>query len=157
MKPRTNLQKTVVECSQKLLPLSAYQEKQAFKEVAPHMAKHNSKNEYVCLDCGHKWIGKRASTIVCPHCGQELEVDTSRRWNYSVKDYFAVVTVCSGFQVVRMFLMATYLRRGEPAQHWIGEAFQRWITPGVRISSSHAADTSCQDIVINLTIAVTYH
>ena len=93
------------------------------------MAKHNLKKEYVCLDCGHMWKGERSSTIVCPHCGRELTVDTSRTWNFSVKDYFAVITKCNGFQVVRMFLMATHLRRGEPAHYWIGEAFQRWITP----------------------------
>lgn len=129
MKPRTKLQKTVAGLAEKLPPLSAYQERQAVREVSPHMAKHNSKKEYVCLDCGHKWKGERSTTVICPHCGNELTVDTSRKWNCDIKDYFAVVTRCGGFQVVRMFLMATHLKRGEPARYWIREAFQRWITP----------------------------
>lgn len=129
MKPKTKLQKMVVECSEKLPPLSAYQEKQAINEVAPHLAKHNSKNEYVCLDCGHSWKGKRSTTIVCPHCGRELTVDTSRQSRYYVKDYFALITKRNGLQVVRMFLMSTTLCKGEKANYWIKEAFQRWIAP----------------------------
>lgn len=129
MKPRTKLQKAVVESARTLPPLSDYQRQQAIKHVASHIAKLNSKGDYVCLDCGHQWHGEKTSKIVCPGCGAKLKVDTTRRWNYCENDYFALITRCNGFQVIRMFHMTTRLRKGEKAEHYILEAFQRWITP----------------------------
>lgn len=129
MKPKTKLQKAVVKSMETLPPLSDYQRQQAIEHVAEHIAKCDSKGNYVCLDCGHKWHGEKSKAVVCPECGAKLKVDTSRKWNFSSKDYFAIITRCNGLQVIRMFLMSTVLRRSEKAQYWIGEAFQRWITP----------------------------
>lgn len=129
MKPKNALQKKILKLSQALYPLSDYQRQSAIRKIAPHIAKYNSKKEYVCLDCGHSWTGAEAKTIVCPHCGKKLEVDKSRRWNYSEKYYFAVVTTCQGFQVIRMFFMQVNLRKGQAATYWIEEAFQKWFTP----------------------------
>lgn len=129
MKPRTKLQKAVVKSAESLPPLTEYQRQQAIKKISIHMAKLDSKGNYVCLDCGHQWHGEKADEVVCPTCGCKLKVDTSRKWNFEDKDYFAVTRQCNGFQVVRVFFIYTYLRRGEKAHRWIAEAFQRWITP----------------------------
>lgn len=129
MKPRTKLQKAVVESARTLPPLSDYQRQQAIKHVASHIAKLNSKGEYVCLDCGHQWYGEKSKKAICPECGAKLKVDTSRRWNYREDDYFALITRRNGFQVIRMFHMTTRLRKGKKAEYSIMEAFQRWITP----------------------------
>ena len=129
MKARTNLQKKILKLSQGLPPLSEYQRKRAIAKAGLHIAKYNSKKQYVCLDCGHSWIGEEESKIVCPHCLTKLKVDKKRTWNYCDKSYIAVVTKCKGFQVVRMFFMQTNLRRGQAASHWICEAFQRWLSP----------------------------
>lgn len=132
MKPRNKFQKTIIEHSKKLPALSAYQEKQAIKHVAPHIAKLNSKGEYVCMDCGHSWKMEKqskSSKVVCPHCFAKLEVDKDRKRKYVYKDYFALVTRIGGFQVVRMFMLSTSLYKGKTASWWMDEAFQRWITP----------------------------
>lgn len=129
MKPRTKLQKAVVESAGKLPPLSDYQRQQAIKHVAPHIAKLNSKGDYVCLDCGHQWHGEKSTKTICPGCGAKLKVDTTRRWNYRENDYFAIISKCNGLQVIRMFFLSTKLRKGDKAHYWIDEAFQRWITP----------------------------
>ncbi len=129
MKPRNKFQKRLLKLSQSLSPLNEYQRQGAIKKIAPHIAKYNSKKEYVCLDCGHSWTGEKKKNVVCPHCSSKLKVDSSRKWNYCVKDYFAIVTKCQGFQVIRMFFMQVNLRRGEKATYWMEEAFQSWITP----------------------------
>lgn len=118
-----------MELSKTLSPLNEYQYKEAVRKVAPHIAKYNSKREYVCLDCGHSWKGDGATKVVCPHCSAKLDVDKTRKWNFCDKAYFAIVTKRGGYQVVRMFFMQTNLRRGREATYWIDEAFQRWITP----------------------------
>lgn len=129
MKPRNKLQRKILKLSQGLSPLSEYQRKDAIRKVAPHIAKYNSKKQYVCLDCDHSWTGAEADKVACPHCATKLKVDKTRTWNYCNKSYFAIVTKCQGFQVVRMFFMQTNLRRGEKATYWIMEAFQRWLSP----------------------------
>lgn len=129
MKPRNKFQRKILKLSQGLSPLSEYQRKDAIRKVAPHIAKYNSKKQYVCLDCGHSWIGAEADKVVCPHCVAKLKVDKTRTWNFCDKSYFAIITKCQGFQVIRMFFMQTNLRRGEKATYWIMEAFQRWLTP----------------------------
>lgn len=129
MKPKTKLQKTVIQNMKCLSPLSDYQRKEAIKQVAPHIAKLNSKKEYTCMDCGHSWKGERAENITCPHCAAELIVETDRKQKHSYKDYFMVVTRCGDFQVLRMYSINTHLYKGKKANYWIGEAFQCWITP----------------------------
>lgn len=132
MKPKNKLQREVLKLSQSLPELNDYQRKDAIKKVAPHIAKYNSKKEYVCLDCGHLWTGDEAKSVICPHCHAQLEVDKSRKWNYCDKSYFAIVAKCQGFQVIRMFFMQTNLRRGREASYWISEAFQRWLRPDAK-------------------------
>ena len=104
MKPRNKLQRKILKLSQGLSPLTKYQYKEAVRKVGLHIAKYSSKRGYECLDCGHTWTGAEAKRVVCPHCGAKLNVDATRKRNFCEKDYFAVVTKCQGFQVVRMFI-----------------------------------------------------
>ncbi len=129
MKPKNKYQRKILELSQGLSPLTEYQRKRAIAKAAPHIAKYNSKKQYVCLDCGHSWTGEEKKSVVCPHCSAKLEVDKGRKWNYCDKCYVAVVTKCKGFQVIRMFYMETNLRKGQAANYWFGEAYQRWLDP----------------------------
>lgn len=130
MKPRNKLQRMVVENLKKLPPLSDYQKKQVEKHVIPHIAKLNSKCEYTCMDCGKSWKGDKnnADIITCPHCSAKLTVEKDRKRKIAYKDYFAIVTRCGGFQIIRMFFMSATLRKGKKVTWWTDEAFQRWIT-----------------------------
>ncbi|TGY79068.1 PcfJ domain-containing protein [Lepagella muris] len=129
MKPKTKLQRKILALSQTLSPLSDYQYKEAVRKIAIHIAKYSPKRGYECLDCGHTWTGAEAKKVVCPHCSAKLEVDKTRKRNFCDKAYFAVVTKCQGFQIVRMFFMQTNLRKGDKPTYWICEAFQRWLSP----------------------------
>lgn len=133
MKPRTNLQKEVFELSKKMPDLSDYQFREAVKKVAPHIVKRSSKGVFICLDCGHEWkSNEKDDEITCPHCSARLNVSTDRTRNFDMSDYFMVVTTCRNFQVLRMYLIRTVLRKGKKANHFISEVFQRWIKPGKR-------------------------
>lgn len=132
MKPRNKFQKEIIANSSKLPELSDYQRKQAIKQVAPHIAKLNSKGQYICMDCGQSWKGEKSKKVTCPHCSAKLIVEENRKRKFIYKDYFAVITKCGGFQVIRMFMLFTTLRKGQAASWWMDEAFQRWIAPDGR-------------------------
>lgn len=126
MKPRNKRQREVLKLSQHLSKLTDYQKKQAIKHVGLHIAKLDSKCNYVCLDCGYTWHGETADTVVCPHCAMKLNVDSSRKRNFRDANYFMVITTSGGYQVLRTYLMRCYLKRGEKADYEIYEVFQRW-------------------------------
>lgn len=128
MKPKTKLHKAVVRSIKMLPTLSRHQKEEAINAM-PHIAKCNSKGEYTCLECGHHWHEKKSESVVCPNCSRTLNVETDRKRNYKLTDYFAVVTKCNGFQVIRMILVKSILRQGTQANYQVMEVFQRWITP----------------------------
>lgn len=130
MRPRNKLQRMVVENLKKLPQLSDYQKKQVEKHIIPHIAKLSSKGEYTCMDCGKSWKSDKnnANVITCPHCSAKLTVEKDRKRKIVYRDYFAIVTRCGGFQVIRMFFMSATLRKGKKVTWWSDEAFQRWIT-----------------------------
>ena len=134
MKPKNKLQRKVLKLSQSLSSLTKHQNKEAIRKVGLHIAKYSSTKGYECLDCGHTWTGVEAKRVICPHCAAKLDVDKSRKRNFCDKAYFAVVTKCQGFQVVRMFFMQTNLRKGSEPTYWICEAFQRWLTPDGKLT-----------------------
>lgn len=144
MKARTKLQKAVVKSAESLPPLSKHQQRQAIKVVAPHIAKLNSKGDYICLDCGHQWHGEKSEHVVCPECKSKLDVDTTRKRIFRYKDYFATITTCNGFQVIRMFMLHTNLVKEKKADHWMIEVFQRWISPkGENVIISRTRNMMC--------------
>lgn len=118
-----------MEVHKELPSLTSAQFKEAVKKVAPHFAKYSSKHEYTCLDCGHVWKGKESDYTVCPHCGVKLKVHMDRWRTLKNKRYFAVIKRYKEFEVIRMFILFSELRKGKPAHNTYAEVFQRWISP----------------------------
>lgn len=129
MKPRTKLQKTVMEYVPQIPPLTEWERQQAFKKMSPHTAILDSKGNWFCLDCGHTWKGKESKNVVCPHCHTKLKREESKKRTFKFSYYFMKVTVCNGFQVFRMFLGGFRFKKGEAAKMEINEVFQRWWKP----------------------------
>lgn len=147
MRPRNKLQRMVVENLKKLPQLSAYQEKQVEKHIIPHIAKLNSKGEYTCMDCGKSWKNNTNNDdiVTCPHCFAKLTVEKDRKRKIVYKDYFAIVTRCGGFQVIRMFFLSAALRKGKKVTWWTAEAFQRWVaSDGKEIIISRKRNWLCR-------------
>lgn len=130
MKPRTKLEKRVVELSGKLPALTEVQKKWGMKHCFPHIA-YRCKDEMWCSDCGKIWVdiaGKKEGTVCCPYCSEKLEVKVSRKKKDNATSYLTIVTTAGELQVLRHFFIAKYVRKDCDVHYFIDEVCQQWIT-----------------------------
>lgn len=137
MKPKNKFQKHVLELSRCLPKITEPQQRWAFKHCFDHIGKRNTKGIITCLECGHHWQGDGAliDTVCgakCPHCGAELKVINTSKRVFKETEYFGMITVCGGFQVLRFFYINVYRKAGVAAQYDCTEVVQRWIAPNGR-------------------------
>lgn len=131
MKPRTKMQREIVEASKLLAPLTERQRQIAIAKVLPHIAKRKRDGQCVCLDCGHSWATDRHiknATVACPHCGKKLQVAESRKRKFRFQDYAMTIERCGKYQVLRMWFVRGTYKEGQPANYWIVEAYQTWLS-----------------------------
>ena len=139
MKPRTKIQKQVIEMANALPPATTAQREWAFSHLFKPVAKYYKKGEVWCLNCGHiePW-GKESELAVslgcceytCPHCGAKL---TMEHWKGSaVKNeemfWLVIPTTYKGWQVMRTYEVERRNRRGKRTERTMREIFQRWIS-----------------------------
>ena len=134
MKPRTKIQKEVFALSKRLPKISEIQTKYAFRHSFEHVGRRSAKGIITCTECGHQWQGNGALAdtlcgCTCPHCRTELKVHTTRKRVFKENEYFSIITVCKGYQVIRFFFAKAYYKVGQPAEYTIYEVAQRWIAP----------------------------
>ena len=134
MKPRTKIQKEVAALSKRLPKISEAQKTYAFHHSFEHVGRRSAKGIITCAECKHQWQGNGtlADTLcgcTCPHCGMELKVHTTRKRVFRENEYFSIITVCKGYQVIRFFFVKAYYKVGQPAEYTIDEVAQRWIAP----------------------------
>lgn len=134
MKPKTKLQKKVVKLSAKV-PEVSEKDKQWANEALFDGYYVRVRNRDYCLECGHKWepgeeaeLSYAAIAPDCPSCGAG-NLESIHDWSVdkSVYEYWAIIDVVEGFQLVRMFFVEKYLKRKQPAQYWHREVMQHWI------------------------------
>ena len=134
MKPRNLSQKKVAEQSKRLAKITQKQQDWAFKNCLEHQARRLKNGTLTCLECGHSWQGGHAlyeslCGCTCPRCLTELKVIDTRKRTFTQKEYFGMITVCGGFQVLRYFLLEKYCQVGSPARLHCREVVQHWIAP----------------------------
>ncbi len=134
MKPRTKIQKAVTALSKRLPKISEAQKTYAFRHSFEHVGRRSAKGIITCTECGHQWQGNGALAdtlcgCTCPHCGTELKVHTTRKRVFRENEYFSIITVYRGYQVIRFFFAKAYYKVGQPAEYTIDEVAQRWIAP----------------------------
>lgn len=134
MKPKTKIQKEVAALSKRLPKISEAQKTYAFRHCFEHVGRRSAKGIVTCTECGHQWQGNGALAdtlcgCTCPHCGTELKVHTTRKRVFKENEYFSIITVCKGYQVIRFFFAKAYYKVGQPAEYTIYEVAQRWIAP----------------------------
>lgn len=140
MKPRNQLERTVVALSAKLPYITLPQEHYAYEHCFKHEAVVRSKNnnEYTCLECGHVWQGDSMLAgsvcgVVCPHCGRKLEVSVTRRWRkQTIVQTFQVITTAGDFQVTRTYHVRQSTAPKLPAEYGIDEVCQIFQSHGRR-------------------------
>ena len=142
MKPKTKLQREVVNLSQKHLPeINEQQKKYANKHALDHVAIVYKSGKANCMECGHQWkveklfdcpkwhrdILKEYTT--CPSCKTKLKVKGSQQRTYSDYSSFGIITTCKGFQVIRLFELTSHSKIKQKKKIWHFERGQIWIAP----------------------------
>lgn len=132
MKPRNKYEKRIISLSKTLSPLSKVQREKAILNTLPYIAKRTSRGIFTCLECGFEWKDRHKDIpdkVKCSHCKMELILDKNRKRSFYYKDYFNIITIRKGIQVVRTFYIESRLRKRRKAEYFISEVFQKWIDP----------------------------
>lgn len=149
-KPHTKLQQKCLDLADKLPPLTEAQRMWARGKMAGlgYYVKRGRGGKHSCIwcqECGQMdEVGlpplavalkiKETQSHVCSRCGRKLEVrDWHPRWDHrheTEHDFqFAIVTVCEGMQVVRVFDWRQSEWMGHDTVNHIFEVFQVWFEP----------------------------
>lgn len=127
MRPKTKLEKRIVELSEKLKPISELQKRYAYKNCFPAVA-FRTKNLTHCLECGHSFVTDNKIKN-CPLCGVKLNFSDTRKRKDSQSEYFCIVNKAADMLVLRMFIVDKHLKAGETPRYFIAEVVQNWIAP----------------------------
>lgn len=128
MKPKTILQKQVVELSKRLRPITDKQIQWGYDNCLDDNAVRSKKLLY-CLECGHSWkedneLFSNVLGCTCPECGKELKVHDKLS---SEAAYYAILTTVKGFQVARIYWAQKQYSKNKPAYYVSMEVMQHWI------------------------------
>ncbi|HOU68409.1 MAG TPA: hypothetical protein PKW49_07535 [Paludibacteraceae bacterium] len=127
MKAKTKLQKQVVKLSEELPLMTTTQQKWAYKHIIIGQA-YMSKNQCWCSECGKTFDNPSAKkTTICPHCGNKLEIEKTRRLGITEAFYYTIITTFKGFQVLRHFMIERTSKKGQKSLFEAKECVQNWI------------------------------
>lgn len=121
MKPRTQFQKMVCQSDKGTAPIAKRVVKWAADELTDHFVyRYPDTLRHTCMECGHQWAisdtEKKYKHLTCPHCGRKLEVKETRNRTLSQSAYFTTLATRKGLQVLRVALVKTEHRKGEPSK-----------------------------------------
>lgn len=121
MKPRTQYQKMVCQSDKGMAPIAKRVIKWATEELTGHYAyRFPNSLRHTCMECGHQWnitdAEKKRKNLTCPHCGRKLEARDTRDRTLYQSAYFTILATRRGLQVLRVALVKTEHRKGEPSK-----------------------------------------
>jgi predicted RNA-binding Zn-ribbon protein involved in translation (DUF1610 family) len=128
MKPKTKLEKEVVELSQKLPPLTDKHVEYAYSKLFDGLMYVSKKNK-VCLECGANLVGvdTNQKTCICPSCGMKLKKAEYGRSRFDLRYTMCVVDRCEGYQVFRYLQVEKWYWLHGPSRKAYGEIVQNWV------------------------------
>ena len=129
MKPKNKIQSRLVELSGQLSPLTTPQMEWAFRNTHEHFAYRLKGGKSTCMDCGAEFIETRDGRCFCPECGTQLEIKDTKERVIKQKSYFVVITTKEEYQVVRMWMLLSEMRKGAKSKPAYLEIGQYWINP----------------------------
>ncbi len=118
-----------MELSGQLSPLTTPQMEWAFRNTHEHFAYRLKGGKSTCMDCGAEFIETRDGRCFCPECGTQLEIKDTKERVIKQKSYFVVITTKEEYQVVRMWMLLSEMRKGAKAKPAYLEIGQYWINP----------------------------
>ncbi len=133
MKPKTKLEKQVVELSTQLPKITEKQAQWAYEKCFDSYAARLRNNLY-CLDCGHTWKDESPDWhnelvgCTCPKCNTELKMfQNNHNGNCRKTEYFSVLTTMGNFQVHRVIIIHKDMKKKTPSRNHYSEVIQHWI------------------------------
>ena len=127
MKPRTKIEKDVMEMSRRLSPLTSADYAYARRVGVEHVALYTGKTAK-CCDCGHEWIQRDLKKQVrCPKCGRLLNIEVTRKKRIRRAYYMLVVQSYRNWQVSRWFRLDWDCDKVGGCELSIREAVQQWV------------------------------
>lgn len=129
MKPHNKKQQHIVELSGQLRPLTTTQTNWALNSTINHYGYRLKSGMCTCMKCGHEWLENRNGMCLCPECGTQIEIKDTKERVIKQKSYFVVITTKEEYQVVRMWMLLSEMRKGVKAKPAYLEIGQYWIDP----------------------------
>lgn len=166
MKPKTRLQRQVVDLYLTLPKITEEQEKWAFQNCFEHKGYRTKKNIIYCLDCGHQWKDNQSTLLTsidgctCPNCGTKLKITTTRKRKDEQGAYYGVISTYKGFQICRYFELKGYYKATESSHLYCWEIAQHWITPNGKyeiIARNHTVNWYCDSWTGDMVIRSKYN
>lgn len=133
MKPKTFIEKEIVDLSATLKPISAQMQSWAEKSIFLKWGVL-SRGKFHCLECSHSWKpnGQNASCekfIKCTACQGKLKMQQYNQVHFKEIEYSAVLDVCQGYQVVRIICSHKMMKKNTIPTYFHKEVMQHWINP----------------------------
>ena len=128
MRPRTKLQRQVIDYSQHLNDINKEMLEWAKVDCLEHKG-FATKTRVICMDCGNSFSPELVSRkkAVCPHCGAKLKIENTRKRKDKQSMYIAKAEICGEFQVIRNFELCAYYAGGRESIYYVNEVLQHWI------------------------------
>jgi hypothetical protein len=136
MRPRNDFERKVVQVHKSLRKIKKNQIDWLVDKAFTKESKL-SRNRLFCLECGYKWptVLPENDHVVCPSCKQTLTRRDNSDKSHKTALYGQIITTYKGFQVVRTCIMNKYTRLNYPAEHFVHEVMQQWISPKGKVAN----------------------
>lgn len=131
MIPKTIIEKKITAMSETLAPVTQKMQVWAEKNIFLKWGVL-SRGKFHCLDCAHSWKpdAQKASCqkyINCSACNGKLKMHQYNQVHFKEIEYFAVLDVCGGFQVVRIICSHKNMKKNCMPAYFHKEVMQHWI------------------------------
>lgn len=133
MIPKTIIEKEISNLSSMLKPISTQMHTWAEKSIFLKWGVL-SRGKFHCLECAHSWKPELQSKscekyIKCTSCGGKLKMQGYNQVHFKETEYFAVLDVSQGYQVVRIICSHKHMKKNFTPTYSHKEVMQHWINP----------------------------
>ena len=133
MKPKTILEKEIVDFSATLKPISTQMQSWAEKSIFLKWGVL-SRGKFHCLECAHSWKPNNQNAscekfIKCEACRGKLKMHGYNQVHFKEIEYSAVLDVCQDYQIVRIICSHKHMKKNTIPSYFHKEVIQHWINP----------------------------
>jgi hypothetical protein len=140
MKPKTELQKKVVELSSQLPKITDKQNQYSIDKSFLNWGVI-SRGKTNCLECGNIWKDNVPNWhnemigYTCPNCKSKLKMFGQNKSYFEEKEYYSILTTIENFQVVRMILSVKQMKKTQSPTYYHVEVMQHFIDEKGNVTS----------------------